>query len=148
MDIGLLKRLSMKYYMAWRIHKVHSHFLSVMPSENLYLASKESILSLWDPFSEMAIDEMIELLKPLFNETESHEESFSQQTSSDRNLEYQLPFTNNDMITNTTNLDDFWLDMKQDLADLNYKAHFDIFDPFTHTGLDMNPEFDYFSNFG
>lgn len=145
-----LKKLSMKYYIAWRLYKVHSHTLSVMLSESFYSESKASILNLWDPFDEKAIDEMIELLNPLFNETELHQEpSFQQNTLNTEELSYQAPFTKNDTTnstpTTTTDFDEFWLQMmsmKNDPVNSDYNNYFDIFDPLTNTALESDPVLD------
>lgn len=150
--LDCLKKLSMKYYIAWRLYKVHSHALSVMLSESFYSENKTSILNLWDSFNEKAIDEMIELLNPLFNETDLHEDpSFQQNILDTEEHNYQLPFTKNDTtITTTTDFDEFWLDMmsmKNDSVNPDYNNYFDIFDPLKNTSLELDPVLDSDSNF-
>lgn len=150
--LDCLKKLSMKYYIAWRLYKVHSHALSVMLSESFYSENETSILNLWDSFNEKAIDEMIELLNPLFNETDLHEDpSFQQNILDTEEHNYQLPFTKNDTtIPTATDIDEFWLDlmsMKNDSVNPDYNNYFDIFDPLKNTSLELDPVLDSDSNF-
>lgn len=150
--LGCLKKLSLKYYIAWRLYKVHSHTLSVMLSDNFYSESRGLILNLWDPFSEEDINEIIEILRPFCNEIRSYNDSSDSQIISElEEYKDQSPFTKSETTPTvaSTDFDDFWLNMmslKYDIMNPNYDNYFDMFDPFTNTALGSDPVFDYDSN--
>lgn len=134
--LDFLKRLSKRYYKAWRLYKVQNHILSIIASENFYLENKTSILNLWNPFSEQTIEELIETLQPAVHDIEASNKVslLLQDFSIGEEFKNQMDFMENDALE----FDSFWLDMISRNNPIDFESDY-IFNPFASLDMALDP---------
>lgn len=134
--LDFLKKLSMRYFKAWRLYKVHNHILSIMTSETFYKEKKASILPLWNPFSEQTITELIETLQPAVNDLKASKKVLL--CSQDLSVSEENNHKINSSEDNTVEYDNFWLDMISRNNPLDLDIDY-IYNPFASLDMALDP---------